>query len=149
MCNYPSPFGGARCFPHARVHLVYFNPPIPDSFFNNHSYQVSLFTILSNPSLRVNLDLGKLAYAYQIEHDPDISGTIVRTSTIPEELGRIEYLFTDKTGTITKNGIHFSDSSHSQIWSLRNYTLAQSATAWTHGKKFKCFSAIQYLNHPL
>jgi P-type E1-E2 ATPase len=55
-------------------------------------------------SLRVNLDLGKLAYAYQIEHDRDVAGTVVRTSTIPEELGRIEYLFTDKTGTITKNG---------------------------------------------
>jgi phospholipid-translocating ATPase len=55
-------------------------------------------------SLRVNLDLGKLVYAYQIEHDKDVAGTVVRTSTIPEELGRIEYLFTDKMGTITKNG---------------------------------------------
>ena len=52
----------------------------------------------------MNLDLGKLVYAYQIEHDKDVVGTVVRTSTIPEELGRIEYLFTDKTGTITKNG---------------------------------------------
>jgi len=64
-----------------------------------------LFSTIIPISLRVNLDLGKLAYAYQIEHDKDISGTVVRTSTIPEELGRLEYLFTDKTGTITKNGI--------------------------------------------
>lgn len=59
---------------------------------------------ITNDSLRVNLDLGKSAYAWQIEHDKDIAGTVVRTSTIPEELGRIEYLFTDKTGTITQNG---------------------------------------------
>lgn len=51
------------------------------------------------------MDLGKSAYAWQIEHDKDIEGTVVRTSTIPEELGRIEYLFTDKTDTITQNGI--------------------------------------------
>lgn len=63
-----------------------------------------LFSTIIPVSLRVNLDLGKTAYAWQIEHDKDVAGTVVRTSTIPEELGRIEYLFTDKTGTITKNG---------------------------------------------
>lgn len=54
--------------------------------------------------MRVNLDMGKTVYGRQIEHDEEIQGTIVRTSTLPEELGRIEYLLTDKTGTLTKNG---------------------------------------------
>ncbi|ORY95841.1 aminophospholipid-transporting P-type ATPase [Syncephalastrum racemosum] len=62
-----------------------------------------LFSSIIPISLRVNLDMGKTVYARQIERDEDIEGTIVRTSTLPEELGRIGYLLSDKTGTLTKN----------------------------------------------
>ena len=62
-----------------------------------------LFSTIVPISLRVNLDMGKSVYARFIERDQDIPGTIVRTSTIPEELGRIEYLLSDKTGTLTQN----------------------------------------------
>uniref|UniRef100_A0A3Q3ARJ1 Phospholipid-transporting ATPase n=1 Tax=Kryptolebias marmoratus TaxID=37003 RepID=A0A3Q3ARJ1_KRYMA len=58
-------------------------------------------------SLRVNLDMGKSAYGWMIMKDENIPGTVVRTSTIPEELGRLVYLLTDKTGTLTQNEMIF------------------------------------------
>ncbi|OJA20783.1 hypothetical protein AZE42_07018 [Rhizopogon vesiculosus] len=62
-----------------------------------------LFSSIIPISLRVNLDMGKTVYAQQIMNDSEIPNTIVRTSTLPEELGRIEYLLSDKTGTLTQN----------------------------------------------
>jgi phospholipid-translocating ATPase len=64
-----------------------------------------LFSTIVPVGLRVNLDMGKSVYAWFIEHDESIKGTVVRTSTIPEDLGRIEYLLSDKTGTLTQNGM--------------------------------------------
>lgn len=54
-------------------------------------------------SLRVNLDLAKIWYSYNLNRDTLIPGTIARNSNIPEELGRIQFLITDKTGTLTRN----------------------------------------------
>lgn len=61
------------------------------------------FFILNFPrhlvlSLRVNLDMGKMVFSWMIKKDSKIPGTVVRASTIPEQLGRISYLLTDKTG---------------------------------------------------
>lgn len=56
-----------------------------------------LFSSIIPISLRVNLDMAKTVYAQEIMRDPQMPGAIVRSSQLPEELGRIGYLLTDKT----------------------------------------------------
>ncbi|XP_075444652.1 putative phospholipid-transporting ATPase IIB [Ascaphus truei] len=100
-----------------------------------------LFSYIIPISLRVNLDMGKAAYGWMIMRDENIPGTVVRTSTIPEELGRLVYLLTDKTGTLTQNEMVFKrlhlgtvsygtdtmDEIQNNI--ARNYTQVQSQTS--------------------
>uniref|UniRef100_A0A671MBI5 Phospholipid-transporting ATPase n=1 Tax=Sinocyclocheilus anshuiensis TaxID=1608454 RepID=A0A671MBI5_9TELE len=76
-------------------------------WFRNLFRFVVLFSYIIPISLRVNLDMGKSAYGWMIMKDENIPGTVVRTSTIPEELGRLVYLLTDKTGTLTQNEMVF------------------------------------------
>uniref|UniRef100_A0A914XVP2 Phospholipid-transporting ATPase n=3 Tax=Panagrolaimus TaxID=55784 RepID=A0A914XVP2_9BILA len=68
---------------------------------------VLLFSYIIPISLRVNLDMAKLFFSWLIGRDKNIPDTVVRSSTIPEELGRISYLLSDKTGTLTKNEMIF------------------------------------------
>ena len=83
--------------------LILFSSIIPIRYVGLHNY-VDAVPADVDSSLRVNLDMGKTVYAQQIMNDREIPNTIVRTSTLPEELGRIEYLLSDKTGTLTQNG---------------------------------------------
>ena len=66
-------------------------------------------------SLRVNMDFAKIIYTLKIAKDSEIKDTVVRNSAIPEDLGRIQYLLTDKTGTLTKNEMIFKKLSLEQI----------------------------------
>merc|ERR1719495_803451 len=66
-----------------------------------------LFSYLIPISLRVNLDMGKIFYSWSIGRDKEMPGTQARSTTIPEELGRVSYLLSDKTGTLTCNTMVF------------------------------------------
>lgn len=74
-------------------------------------------------SLRVNLDLSKTLNSINIGSDKTIEGAIARNSTIPEDLGRVDYLFCDKTGTLTKNEMVFkSIALETDIYTYENST---------------------------
>jgi phospholipid-translocating ATPase len=72
-----------------------------------------LCSIMIPISLKVSLDVCKYVYAMFINwdlamRDPD-SGefAVANSSTIAEDLGQIEYVMTDKTGTLTENVMRF------------------------------------------
>ncbi|KAI0471138.1 phospholipid-translocating P-type ATPase [Xylariaceae sp. FL0804] len=91
-----------------------------------------LFSTIVPISLRVNLDLGKSVYSWFIQRDPGIPGAVVRTSTIPEDLGRIEYLLSDKTGTLTQNEMEMRKI-HVGTVSYANEAMDEVAAYVRHG----------------
>ena len=70
---------------------------------------IVLFCAIIPIALRVNLVFSKSFFSVRINKDKSIPETIARNSTIPEELGRISYIFSDKTGTLTKNEMIFKN----------------------------------------
>ena len=80
---------------------------LDSKFFFVFFKYIILFCAIIPIALRVNLDVSKTFFSYVINRDDSIPETIARNSTIPEELGRISYVFSDKTGTLTKNEMVF------------------------------------------
>lgn len=91
-----------------------FNPNYHITFFR----YLLLLTNIIPISLRVNLDFAKIYYCLKISMDESVGWAKPRNRTIPEELGRIHYLLTDKTGTLTRNEMVL------KIASLENATFA-------------------------
>lgn len=60
-----------------------------------------IFSYVIPISLKVSINMARFYYGFIAQKS--IVGAKVRTSTLQEELGRISFFLTDKTGTLTKN----------------------------------------------
>lgn len=101
--------------------LWYLYPPESAGYSSDASYEVVViplrFLLLNSTmipiSLKITLDLCKLAYANFIGWDLNMydaqarGGAVANNTGISEDLGQIEYVLTDKTGTLTQNSMVF------------------------------------------
>uniref|UniRef100_A0A8D0MEQ6 Phospholipid-transporting ATPase n=1 Tax=Sus scrofa TaxID=9823 RepID=A0A8D0MEQ6_PIG len=74
-----------------------------------------LFNYIIPVSMYVTVEMQKFLGSYFITWDQEMfdeetgEGPLVNTSDLNEELGQVEYVFTDKTGTLTENNMEFRE----------------------------------------
>ncbi|XP_075446799.1 phospholipid-transporting ATPase IH isoform X7 [Ascaphus truei] len=72
-----------------------------------------LFNYIIPVSMYVTVEMQKFLGSYFLTWDEEMfdettgEGPLVNTSDLNEELGQVEYIFTDKTGTLTENNMEF------------------------------------------
>uniref|UniRef100_H3AJ65 Phospholipid-transporting ATPase n=1 Tax=Latimeria chalumnae TaxID=7897 RepID=H3AJ65_LATCH len=72
-----------------------------------------LFNFIIPVSMYVTVEMQKFLGSFFITWDKEMydkeinEGALVNTSDLNEELGQVEYVFTDKTGTLTENNMEF------------------------------------------
>jgi phospholipid-translocating ATPase len=102
-------------------HNVYLSHPLDDyivtDFFQDYFSFLILFNYLIPISLYVTIEMHKFIGAFFLEWDKELydeetnQPCICNTSDLNEELGQINILFSDKTGTLTKNIMIFKKCS--------------------------------------
>jgi len=98
-------------------YLDYGNTGAAKQFFSDIFTYWVLYSNLVPISLFVTIEIVKYYHAFLINSDLDIyydrtdTPAVCRTSSLVEELGQIEYIFSDKTGTLTCNMMEFKQCS--------------------------------------
>ncbi|KAI1913572.1 aminophospholipid translocase [Ophidiomyces ophidiicola] len=98
-------------------YLDYGNVNAAAQFFSDIFTYWVLYSNLVPISLFVTIEIVKYSHAFLINSDLDIyydktdTPATCRTSSLVEELGQIEYIFSDKTGTLTCNMMEFKQCS--------------------------------------
>ncbi|KAJ3259983.1 hypothetical protein HK103_001493 [Boothiomyces macroporosus] len=99
-------------------HNILKSPKIsPFEFVANILTFVILFNNFIPLSMVVTVEIVRIALAQLINmdldmyHDQSQMGAVAKTSTLVEELGQVDFLFSDKTGTLTQNVMTFKMAS--------------------------------------
>ncbi|KAK2750456.1 hypothetical protein FQN55_002055 [Onygenales sp. PD_40] len=99
------------------IYLDYGHVNAAAQFFSDIFTYWVLYSNLVPISLFVTIEIVKYYHAWLINSDLDIyydqtdTPATCRTSSLVEELGQIEYIFSDKTGTLTCNMMEFKQCS--------------------------------------
>ncbi len=99
------------------AYLHYDNINAGKQFFSDIFTYWVLYSNLVPISLFVTIEVVKYCHALLINSDLDMyydktdTPAVCRTSSLVEELGQIEYIFSDKTGTLTCNMMEFKQCS--------------------------------------